>query len=60
MKFCIKKATAKSGRNYTALVVIRNGIEKVVTFDIEVILLVSGLTVEGLYNLPIGITPIKI
>lgn len=60
MKFYVKVATAKSGAKYHALCVERCGIEKVVSFDIEVILLVSGLGMVELYNLPLGKHPVKI
>lgn len=60
MNIYIKVATAKSGANYHALVVERYGIEKTMTFDIEVILLVSGISMQELYTLPLGKHKVKI
>lgn len=59
MKFFIKVANSKAGTRYHALCVERFGIEKAVSFDIEAILLVSGLTIGELYGLPIGKHNIK-
>lgn len=60
MKLFLKVATAKSGAKYHALCVERWGIEKTLTFDIEAILLVSGLSMEQVYTLPLGKHNIKI
>lgn len=60
MNFYIKVANAKSGAKYHALVVERYGIEKTVTFDIEVILLISGLSMQDVYTLPLGKHKVKI
>lgn len=59
MKFYVKVATAKSGAKYHAIIVERYGIEKTVTFDIEVILLISGMSMQELYTLPLGKHAIK-
>lgn len=60
MKFFVKVATSKAGAKYHALCVERCGIEKVVSFDIEIILLVSGLDLVSLYGLAMGKHPVKI
>lgn len=60
MKFFVKVANSKTGAKYHALVVERWGIEKTLTFDIEVILLISGLSMADLYGLPMGKQPVKI
>lgn len=60
MKFFIKVANSKAGSKYHALVVERWGIEKTLTFDIEAILLVSGLSMAEIYGLPMGKHAVKI
>lgn len=60
MKLFIKVANSKAGSKYHALVAERWGIEKTLTFDIEAILLVSGLSMADLYGLPMGKHTIKI
>jgi hypothetical protein len=60
MKFYIKVANSKVGNKYHALIVERYGIEKAVTFDIEVILLVTGMSMGDLYGLPLGKHNVKI
>ena len=60
MTFFIKVAKSSKGSLYHALCVRRYGVEKTVTFDIEPILLISGLTMEQVYKLPLGCHDIKI
>jgi hypothetical protein len=60
VKFYIKVANSKGGNKYHALCIERYGIEKAVSFDIEVLLLVSGLSMADLYGLPMGKHPVKI
>lgn len=59
MNFYIKVANSKSGNKYHALIVERYGIEKALTFDIEAILLVSSLSMQDLYGLPMGKHKVK-
>ena len=60
MNFYIKVANSKTGARYCALVVERSGIERVVTFDIEAILLITGMTLVALRGLPLGMHNIEI
>lgn len=60
MTFFIKVANSNKGSIYRALCVRRYGVEKAVTFDIEAILLISGLSMEQVYKLPLGCHDLKI
>jgi hypothetical protein len=59
MNFYIKVANSKQGNKYHALVVERFGIEKAISFDTEVILLISGMSMQDLYGLPMGKHKVK-
>lgn len=54
MNFFIKVANSKAGTKYHALIVERYGIEKTVSFDIEAILLITGLSMQEVYTLSLG------
>lgn len=55
MKFFVKTAiSAKTNTPYTGLYVTDGFITKPVSFDIEVLLLVTGLTLRDLRGLPVG------